>query len=58
MPRQQDEAIGRVVYISPTAGDSYFLRILLNIVRGPRGYDEVYTVGVVVFKKFKKMCYA
>ncbi|XP_013699763.1 uncharacterized protein LOC106403486 [Brassica napus] len=41
MPRQQDEAIGRVVYISPTAGDSYFLRILLNIVRGPRGYDEV-----------------
>ncbi|XP_013594329.1 PREDICTED: uncharacterized protein LOC106302348 [Brassica oleracea var. oleracea] len=57
-PRQQGEAIGRVVYISPASGDSYFLRILLNVVRGPRGYDDLYTVGDLVFKKFKQACYA
>ncbi|KAF8100721.1 hypothetical protein N665_0218s0059 [Sinapis alba] len=56
--RQQGEAIGRVVYISPAAGDSYFLRMLLNVVRGPTSFNKLYTVGDVVFKKFKEVCYA
>ncbi|KAF8109299.1 LOW QUALITY PROTEIN: hypothetical protein N665_0098s0027 [Sinapis alba] len=57
-PRHQVEAIYRVVYISPAAGDLYFLRILVNVVRGPRSFDELYTVGDVVFKKLKEACYA
>ncbi|XP_056843369.1 uncharacterized protein LOC130500247 [Raphanus sativus] len=57
-PRQQGEAIGRVVYVSPVSGDRYYLRILLNVVRGPRNYDALYTVGDVVYKKFKEACYA
>ncbi|XP_013614814.1 PREDICTED: uncharacterized protein LOC106321037 [Brassica oleracea var. oleracea] len=57
-PRLQGEAIGRVVYVSPASGDRYFLRMLLNVVRGPRGYDVLYTVGDVVYKKFKEACYA
>ncbi|KAF8094778.1 hypothetical protein N665_0353s0009, partial [Sinapis alba] len=57
-PRQQGEAIGRVVYISPAAGDSYFLRMLLNVVRDPTGFGRLFTVGDVVFKKFKEACYA
>ncbi|RIA04389.1 hypothetical protein BRARA_K01375, partial [Brassica rapa] len=57
-PRLQGEAIGRVVYVSPASGDRYFLRMLLNVVKGPRGYDVLYTVGDVVYKKFKEACYA
>lgn len=30
----------------------------LYVVRGPRGYDVLYTVGDVVYKKFKEACYA
>lgn len=57
-PRQQGEAIGRVVYVSPAAGDKYFLKIILNVVKGPRSYYELCTVGDVVFKKYKETCYA
>ncbi|KAF8102818.1 hypothetical protein N665_0193s0002 [Sinapis alba] len=39
-PRKMGGAIGRVVYISPAAGDVYFLRILVNVVRGPRSFQE------------------
>ncbi|XP_056841667.1 uncharacterized protein LOC130494865 [Raphanus sativus] len=57
-PRQQGEAIGRVVYVSPTSGDRYYLRILLNVVRGPRSYYDLCSVGGVFYKKCKDACYA
>lgn len=57
-PRQHGEAIGRVVYINPVAGDSYYLRMLVNVVRGPGGFDALYKVGDVVYKKYKEACYA
>ncbi|KAF8115406.1 hypothetical protein N665_0027s0022 [Sinapis alba] len=56
--RQQGGAIGRVVYIRPAAGDLYFLIILINVIRGLRSYDELCTVGDVVFKKFKQAIYS
>ncbi|CAN7043651.1 unnamed protein product [Brassica rapa subsp. trilocularis] len=42
-PRKQGTAIGRLVYVPPTAGDKYYLRILLNVVKGAFGYDDLYT---------------
>ncbi|KAF8107311.1 hypothetical protein N665_0123s0002 [Sinapis alba] len=57
-PRQQGTTIGRVVYISPAAGDVYFLRILVNVVGGPISFEEVRTVGGVLYEKFKQACYA
>ncbi|XP_048604246.1 uncharacterized protein LOC125582083 [Brassica napus] len=57
-PRKTGGAIGRVVYVSPAAGDNYFLRILVNVVRGPRCYEDLRTVGGVVFKKYREACYA
>ncbi|XP_013614355.1 PREDICTED: uncharacterized protein LOC106320522 [Brassica oleracea var. oleracea] len=57
-PRQQGEAIGRVVYISQGAGDLYFFRILINVVRGPRGFDAMYAVGDVVYKEYKDACFS
>ncbi|CAN7044623.1 unnamed protein product [Brassica rapa subsp. trilocularis] len=57
-PRQQGEAIGRVVYISPAAGDLYFLRILINVVRGPKGFEMMKVVGDVAFEEYKEACFA
>lgn len=45
------------MYVSLVFGDRYFLRMLLNVVKGFRGYDVLYTVGDVVYKKFKEACY-
>ncbi|KAK9733000.1 hypothetical protein RND81_04G037300 [Saponaria officinalis] len=34
--RKQGRCIGRMTYVHPTAGEKYYLKLLLNIVRGPR----------------------
>ncbi|XP_048621666.1 uncharacterized protein LOC125591450 [Brassica napus] len=57
-PRKQGTAIGRLIYVHPTAGDKYYLRILLNVVKGAFGYDDLYTVGGTKFKEFRDACYA
>ncbi|KAF8095209.1 hypothetical protein N665_0339s0078 [Sinapis alba] len=57
-PRKTGGAIGRVVYISPSASDVYFLRLLVNVVRGPRSFQELKTVGDVIFKKYREAFYA
>ncbi|CAF2154317.1 unnamed protein product [Brassica napus] len=57
-PRKQGTAIGRLVYVPPTAGDKYYLRILLNVVKGAFGYDDLYTVGGTKFEEFRDACFA
>ncbi|XP_020080111.1 uncharacterized protein LOC109703807 [Ananas comosus] len=54
--RKQGYRIGRIVYIHPNAGELYFLRMLLNIVRGPRSYAEIRTVHGVVHETFRAAC--
>lgn len=39
--REQDKVIGRVVTIQPTQGEIYFLRLLLNNVRGPTSFSNL-----------------
>lgn len=47
-PRQEGVAISKVVYIHPAAMDLYILKILMNVVRGPRSSHDLYTVGGVL----------
>ncbi|CAN6868674.1 unnamed protein product [Brassica oleracea] len=57
-PRQKGTAIGRITYIPPSAGDVYYLRILVNVIRGPRCYEDLYTVGDVMYEEIRDVCYA
>ncbi|XP_074297506.1 uncharacterized protein LOC141628239 [Silene latifolia] len=43
--RKQGRCIGRISYVHPTAGERYYLRLLLNIVKGPKSYEEIRTVN-------------
>lgn len=56
-PRKKGTAIGRITYIHPSAGDLYYLRILVNVIRGPTSFDALYTVGDVTFEAFRDVCY-
>ena len=56
--RKQKGSIRRIVNINPAAGDKYYLRILVSIVRGPTCYDDLYTVGETTYKTFQESCYA
>ncbi|XP_035844552.1 uncharacterized protein LOC110928801 [Helianthus annuus] len=52
------QTIGRIYYVSPTMGEKYYLRMLLNVVRGPRGFKEIRTVDGVEHPTYMSACKA
>ncbi|KAK9665879.1 hypothetical protein RND81_14G142400 [Saponaria officinalis] len=57
-PRDNDFAIGRIYHSSPGCGERYFMRMLLNIVKGPTCYDDIRPVNGVTYPSFREACYA
>ncbi|XP_071698894.1 uncharacterized protein [Rutidosis leptorrhynchoides] len=57
-PRKLRTSIGRIVYSNPASGECYYLRMLLNIVKGPRSFDEIRTVDGILHPTFKYACFA
>jgi hypothetical protein len=55
---QRGFKLGRVRYAHPTAGETFFLRILLSVVRGARSYEEVRTYRTVLHPTFRDACQA
>nr|KAJ0210655.1 hypothetical protein LSAT_V11C400224380 [Lactuca sativa] len=39
-------------------GEAYFLRILLNKVKGPTSFDEIFTINGQTHSSFRDACYA
>ncbi|XP_038717417.1 uncharacterized protein LOC120010695 [Tripterygium wilfordii] len=56
--RIKGKCIGRIYYAHPTSGERYFLRMLLNIVKGPTSYEDIRTVNGIICPTFKDACYA
>ncbi|XP_071699224.1 uncharacterized protein [Rutidosis leptorrhynchoides] len=50
-------AIGRIHHVAPASCDLYFLRILLNKVKGPTSYEDIRTVNGQVFNSYRDACY-
>ena len=50
--------IGRMVYVSPSGGERFFLRMLLTAVRGAISFDDLRTVNGVLHPDFKSACVA
>nr|GEX31141.1 hypothetical protein CTI12_AA222900 [Tanacetum cinerariifolium] len=55
--RKQQKCIGRIVYSSPASGELYYLRMLLNVVRGPQELTELITVNKQIYLTFKETCF-
>jgi hypothetical protein len=53
---QKAPTIGRVYFVSPSVGELYYMRMLLNHVKGPQGFEELRTVDGVVKDSFKEAC--
>ncbi|CAN1132891.1 ATP-dependent DNA helicase PIF1 [Linum perenne] len=54
--RKRGFSIGRVVYVHPSAGDIFYLRMLLGKVRGALGFDQLRTVNGIVCSNYKEAC--
>ena len=56
-PRQRGApAIGRIYYSNPTAGERYYLRLLLTVVKGSTSYEDVRTIDRREYPTFKDAC--
>nr|XP_043639169.1 uncharacterized protein LOC122610240 [Erigeron canadensis] len=53
-PREGALKRGQVVSANPAEGDRYYLRLLLTHVRGPKSFDDLYTVNGEKHSTFRK----
>ena len=49
---------GRLFYTHPGAGELYYMRILLNTIRGPTCYEDIRTVNGALYPSSRDACYA
>ena len=56
--RKKGSAVGRINYVPRAIGEAFYLRILLNIKKGPRTYKEIKTHNKKEYATFKETCYA
>jgi hypothetical protein len=54
--RKQGFAIGRMYYAHSTSGECYYLRMLLNCVKGATSYEHLRAVDGTVHDTFKDAC--
>ncbi|XP_072090563.1 uncharacterized protein [Arachis hypogaea] len=57
-PRKSAQVIGRLFFVPPSSSELYYLRMLLNIVRGPISYQDINIYNGVIYFSFRDVCYA
>ncbi|XP_062227418.1 uncharacterized protein LOC133925540 [Phragmites australis] len=56
--RKKGYAIGRIYYAHPASAERYYLRMLLNTVKGCKTYANIRTINGVIHPTFKSACQA
>jgi hypothetical protein len=57
-PRKQGFAIGRMYFAHPSAGERFYLRTLLTVVRGSPSFESLRTYNGEIHPTFKAACMA
>ena len=56
--RKSGKCIGRIYYALPASGERFYLRMLLNVIKGARSFEEMRTINNVVYPTFRSTCCA
>ena len=54
--RKKDVTIGRMVFVSPTEGEKYYLRMLLTHVPGATSFTNIRTIKNKIYPTYKEAC--
>jgi hypothetical protein len=57
-PRKKGYTIGRLIWVPPSTGELFYLRMLLTIVKGPSSYEDIKTVANIQYETFREACFA
>lgn len=57
-PRSGGYTIGRLIWVPPSTGELFYLRLLLTVVKGPTSYKDIRTVGDKTWDTFGEACQA
>ncbi|XP_038716232.1 uncharacterized protein LOC120009645 [Tripterygium wilfordii] len=56
--RKRGSCIGRITYVHPSAGELYYLRMLLSHSEGAENFVHIRTINQIVYDTFKEACNA
>lgn len=51
-------SIGRIFFVPPGSGELYYLRLLLNVIRGAKSYEDLKRINNRDHQTFRDACYA
>ncbi|XP_058774037.1 uncharacterized protein LOC131648280 [Vicia villosa] len=57
-PRKRGFTIGHLVWVPPTTGELYYLRMMLTVAKGPTCYEDIRKVGDTQYESFRDGCFA
>ncbi|XP_045797949.1 uncharacterized protein LOC123892172 [Trifolium pratense] len=57
-PRKKGFKIGRLIWVPPTTGELFYLRMMLTVVKGPMCYEDIRKVGDIQYDTFRDACFA
>jgi hypothetical protein len=56
--RQQKDAIRRIYNVLPTAGECFFIQLLLTTVCGPKSFKNLQTFNSIQYQTYQEACLA
>ncbi|KAI5385991.1 hypothetical protein KIW84_072535 [Lathyrus oleraceus] len=56
-PRKRGHTIGRLIWVPPSTGELYYLRMMLTVVKGPTFYEDIKFVDGKVQDSFRDACF-
>ncbi|XP_059285058.1 uncharacterized protein LOC132038402 [Lycium ferocissimum] len=56
--RQNGRSFGRIYFAHPASGERFYMRMLLNFVKGCTSFESIRTINGVKHKTYQEACYA
>ncbi|KAH0686063.1 hypothetical protein KY285_016607 [Solanum tuberosum] len=56
--RKKEKSVGRIYFAHPASGERFYMRMLLNFVKGSTSFESIRTINGVRYDTYKEAFYA